>query len=190
MWHTNSKGIIPKTLHTGMKNYVVDLLNKGWITKSKSNYSFLIDGALCFFWNYRLWNLKTVPDYHPIPRILNVSDSLFGVLSFEPEKGISSDLFRQGKSNTYCIHHSMGITRMGESIIWFDWCTSRILVLYGELFNLYLGWVCISYLDGVTVFSFIFISHLIFNICVLPSVNWKRRVQQLIPKNASFSRKR
>ena len=32
-----------------MKNYVVDLLNKGWITKSKSNYSFLIDGALCFF---------------------------------------------------------------------------------------------------------------------------------------------
>ena len=53
-----------------------------------------------FFWNYCLWNLKTVPDYHPIPRILNVSDSLFGVLSFEPEKGISSDLFRQGKSNT------------------------------------------------------------------------------------------
>lgn len=117
---------------------------------------------LTFFCDYRLLNLKTVPDRHPISKILDALDNLSGVFSFESEKDISSDLFRRGRSTTYCIQHSLGIIRMGESTIWFDWCTNRILALT-ILENCLLDIrdeFALPYLDGVIVLSCNFTSHL------------------------------
>ena len=74
---------IPKLQHIEMRNHVVDLLNKGWTTWSKSSYSSLIvavrkkDGGLRLHCNNQLLILKTVPDCHQIPRIQNALDNLF-----------------------------------------------------------------------------------------------------------------
>ncbi|KAL2084771.1 hypothetical protein ACEWY4_020289 [Coilia grayii] len=73
---------IPKPLHAEVKEYLQDLLNKGWITPSRSPYSSPVvcvrkkDGGLRLCCDYRELNSKSVPDRHPIPRIQDMLDSL------------------------------------------------------------------------------------------------------------------
>ena len=72
---------MPKPLHTEVKNYIVDLLNKGWIKKSKSSYASPIvavrkkDGSLRLCCDYRALNAKTIPNRHPIPRVQDSLDN-------------------------------------------------------------------------------------------------------------------
>ena len=74
---------MPKPFYTEVKNYTVDLLNKGWIKKSKSSYVSPIvavtkkDGSLRLCCDYRELNAKTIPDRHPIPRVQDSLDILF-----------------------------------------------------------------------------------------------------------------
>lgn len=75
---------VPKPLHQEVKEYLQDLLNRGWISKSRSPYSSPIvcvrkkDGSLRLCCDYRELNRKSVPDRHPIPRIQDMLDSLRG----------------------------------------------------------------------------------------------------------------
>ena len=75
---------MPKPLHQEVKHYVEDLLNKGWITKSSSNYSSPVvavrkkDGSLSLCCHYRALNNKTISDRHPLPRVPDATDSLNG----------------------------------------------------------------------------------------------------------------
>ncbi|CAI5670877.1 unnamed protein product [Oreochromis niloticus] len=75
---------IPKPLLREVKEYVQDLLVKGWIVRSKSSYAAPIvcvrkkDGSLRLCIDYRLLNQKTVPDRHPLPRIRDLLDTLGG----------------------------------------------------------------------------------------------------------------
>ena len=75
---------IPKPLYKEVKEYIQELLVKGWIVKSKSPYAAPIvcvrkkDGSLRLCIDYRLLNKKTVPDRHPLPRIQDLIDSLGG----------------------------------------------------------------------------------------------------------------
>uniref|UniRef100_A0A3B1J7S5 ribonuclease H n=1 Tax=Astyanax mexicanus TaxID=7994 RepID=A0A3B1J7S5_ASTMX len=75
---------IPKPLHQEVKQYIQDLLARGWIVKSKSPYSAPVvcvrkkDGTLRLCIDYRLLNQKTVPDRHPLPRIQDLLDTLGG----------------------------------------------------------------------------------------------------------------
>uniref|UniRef100_A0A8C5PSX6 ribonuclease H n=1 Tax=Leptobrachium leishanense TaxID=445787 RepID=A0A8C5PSX6_9ANUR len=75
---------VPKPLHQEVKEYVQDLLNRGWITQSRSSYSSPVvcvrkkDGSLRLCCDYRELNRKSVPDRHPIPRIQDMLDSLSG----------------------------------------------------------------------------------------------------------------
>uniref|UniRef100_A0A8C6Q036 Gypsy retrotransposon integrase-like protein 1 n=2 Tax=Nothobranchius furzeri TaxID=105023 RepID=A0A8C6Q036_NOTFU len=75
---------VPRPLHNEVKEYLEDLLNRGWITKSKSNYSSPIvcvrkrDGSLRLCCDYRELNKKSLPDRHPIPRIQDILNSLMG----------------------------------------------------------------------------------------------------------------
>ncbi len=61
---------IPKPLHQEVKNYLLDLINRGWIEKSKSPYSSPVvcvrkkDGSLRLCVDYRALNAKTIPDRH------------------------------------------------------------------------------------------------------------------------------
>ena len=56
---------MPKSPHTEVKNYIIDLLNKGWIKKPKSNYAvWKKDGSLRLCCDYCAVNAKTIPDRH------------------------------------------------------------------------------------------------------------------------------
>ncbi|CAI5638107.1 unnamed protein product [Oreochromis niloticus] len=75
---------IPKPLHNEVKEYLQDLLSKGWITPSRSPYSSPVvcvrkkDGTLRLCCDFRELNRKSVPDCHPIPRIQDMLDALGG----------------------------------------------------------------------------------------------------------------
>lgn len=75
---------VPKPLHQEVKQYLQDLLNRGWITQSRSPYSSPVvcvrkkDGGLRLCCDFRELNRKSVPDRHPIPRIQDMLDSLSG----------------------------------------------------------------------------------------------------------------
>jgi len=65
---------IPRPLYAEVKQYVEDLLNRGWIQNSKSAYSSPVvcvrkkDGTLRLYIDYRQLNSKTVRDSYPLPR--------------------------------------------------------------------------------------------------------------------------
>ena len=75
---------IPRHLYQEVKAHIQDLLNRGWIQKSCSPYSSPVvcvrkkDGSLRLCIDYRLLNLKTLPDRHPIPRIQEILENLGG----------------------------------------------------------------------------------------------------------------
>lgn len=66
---------VPRPLYPEVKQYLEDILNRGWIKKSKSPYSSPVvcvrkkDGGLLLCVDYRELNRKTIPDRHPIPRV-------------------------------------------------------------------------------------------------------------------------
>ena len=65
---------VPRPLYPEVKRYIEDLLNRGFIHKSKSLYSSLVvcvrkkDQSLPLYVDYRALIQKTIPDRHPIPR--------------------------------------------------------------------------------------------------------------------------
>ena len=75
---------IPRPLYPEVKQYIQDLLNQNFISKSKSPYSSCVvcvrkkDGTLRLCIDYRDLNRKTIPDRHPIPRVQETLDSLGG----------------------------------------------------------------------------------------------------------------
>ena len=75
---------VPKPLYPEVKQYVEDMLNKGWVKKSRSAYSSPVvcvrkrDGSLRLCVDFRKLNQKTIPDRHPLPRIQTVLENLGG----------------------------------------------------------------------------------------------------------------
>ena len=75
---------IPHPLYPEVKGYSEDLLNRGFIRKSRSPFSSSVVcvrkkyGGMRLCIDYRELNNKTVPDRHPIPRIQEALDSLGG----------------------------------------------------------------------------------------------------------------
>lgn len=75
---------VPPPLYNEVKDYIVDLLNKGWIQKSTSPYSSPMvcvrkrDNSLRLVIDYRLLNNKTNPSRRPIPQLQNAVDNLKG----------------------------------------------------------------------------------------------------------------
>ncbi len=75
---------VPKPLHKEVKDYLLDLVNRGWVKKSSSPYASPVvcvrkrDGSLQLCIDYRQLNSKTVQEQQPIPRIQDTLDSLGG----------------------------------------------------------------------------------------------------------------
>ena len=139
---------MPKPLHQEVKHYVEDLLNKGWITKSSSNYSSPVvavrkkDDSLRLCCDYRALNNKTVSDRHPLPRVQDAIDSLNGKKWFSllDQQKAYHQIYLDPESrplNAFanCIYYTVGLVRMGESSIWAFECASRISKIYGKLFD-------------------------------------------------------
>ena len=76
---------IPKPLYPEVKNYIEDLLNRQWITKSESSFASPVVivrkkcGSMRLCIDYRQLNSKTVPDRYPLPRIQEMLDNLAGM---------------------------------------------------------------------------------------------------------------
>ena len=75
---------VPRPLYPEIKAYIEDLLNRGWIVKSKSNYSSPVvavrkrDGGLRLCCDFCKLNKVTIPDRHPLPKIQTTLDNLAG----------------------------------------------------------------------------------------------------------------
>ena len=75
---------IPRPLYQEVKDYLEDLLERGWIEKSESPYASPVvcvrkkDNSLRLCVDYRELNKKTIPDRQPIPKMQDVLDSLGG----------------------------------------------------------------------------------------------------------------
>ena len=75
---------VPPPLMKEVREYLRDLISRGWISKSKSAYSSPIvcvrkkDGTLRLCIDYRQLNQRTVSDRQPIPRIQDTLDTLGG----------------------------------------------------------------------------------------------------------------
>ena len=75
---------VPRPLYPEIKAYIEDLLNRGWIVKSKSNYSSPVvavrkrDGGLRLCCDFRKLNKVKIPDRHPLPKIQTTLDNLAG----------------------------------------------------------------------------------------------------------------
>ena len=75
---------MPRPLYPEVKQHIEDLLNKGWIKRSFSNYSSPVvcvrkkNGTLRLCIDYRQLNQRTVPDRHPLPRVKDTLESLGG----------------------------------------------------------------------------------------------------------------
>lgn len=108
---------VPKPLFKEVKEYVQDLLMKGWIVKSKSSYAAPVvcvrkkDGTLRLCIDYRLLNQKTIPDRHPLPRIQDLTDTLGGYSWFSilnQGKSLPSRFRCQRLSAPHCFHYALG----------------------------------------------------------------------------------
>lgn len=75
---------IPCSLYPEVKGYIEDLLNRGFIWKSKSPFSSSVvgvrkkDGGMRLCIDYRELNKKTVPGWHPISQMREALESIGG----------------------------------------------------------------------------------------------------------------
>ena len=79
---------VPKPLYPEVKSYIEDLLNRGWIRHSQSDYASPVvivrkkDGSMRLCIDYRELNKKTIPDQYPLPRVQEMIDNLSGMKWF------------------------------------------------------------------------------------------------------------
>jgi hypothetical protein len=122
---------IPRPLYPEVKQYIEDLLNRGWITKSKSPYSSPVvcvrkkNGELRLCVDYRELNKRTTPDRHPLPRVQDTLDGLGGNKWFS--------LVDQGKAYHQGFMHVE--IRVGAYTFRLDQCPSVISALHGRVFG-------------------------------------------------------
>ncbi|MES9879782.1 MAG: reverse transcriptase domain-containing protein [Sedimenticola sp.] len=160
---------IPPPLYTEVKDYIFDLVNKGWVRKSSSPYSSPVvcvrkrDSTLRLCIDYRQLNEKSMKDRRPIPRIQDALNNLKGKEWFTLlDQGKA---YHQGYVKEECRSFTAFITPWGL----YEWlripfglsgapgCFQQFME---DTLSDLRDKICIPYLDDVLVYSKSYSQHL------------------------------